>query len=337
VLFTGGFLGLCLWRFNSPLDLPMPSGPFGTGRVTYPARRQLNVRLVVWYPINKSDTTTPAPYNPAIAGRLLDGHPDAMEQNLSLVHGHSVAGAAISNARRSFPVLVFWPGYGWQPSRYAILAEQLSSDGYVVVGISPDYRTGSLADTVSARQLVEGWSDEMISVAARLDSLNGDPSQPFAGHLDVTGFGFFGHSIGGAVSLEACSVYPRCTGAIDLDGSVFGSVIPNGSAKPVLFIMGEGYRPPNLPGFRRSRAAFDSSAARDKRTIGSILAHSPNSERVVIWGFRHASFTDEAAFFHPWSSIAVAFGGQTDARQGLAMVSAKVAAYFGGLSSSPFL
>ena len=90
------------------------------------------------------------------------------------------------------PVLVFWPGYGWQPSRYAILAEQLASDGYVVVGISPDYRTGSLADTVSARQLVEGWSDEMISVAARLDSLNGDPSQPFAGHLDVTGFGFLG-------------------------------------------------------------------------------------------------------------------------------------------------
>src|SRR5438034_6411671 len=85
VLFIGGLLGLFLWGFNQPLELPSPSGPFNVGRVTYAAGEARGLPLVVWYPIDKSSPATPAPYNPTIAGRLLDGQPDAMEQNLASV------------------------------------------------------------------------------------------------------------------------------------------------------------------------------------------------------------------------------------------------------------
>jgi len=327
ILFIGGLLGIFYWGFNQPLELPTPSGSFGVGRVTYAAGGK-NLALVLWYPIDKASSSKPAPYNPTIAGRLLDSQPDPMEQNLSSVQDHAIADAGISNARRNFPVIVFWPGYGWQPSRYAILAEELASNGYVVAGISPDYTSGSLADTISARQLVERWAAQTVTVVTRLDGLNAHASPPLAGHLDLKRVGLFGHSTGGAVSIQACSTFDRCAGAIDLDGSVFGNVVVSGTAKPVLFIMGEAYRPPDLPGFRRSRATFDSSAARDARTIGNILARSPNSARVVIPGFRHAFFTDEAAFFDPFASIAMLLGGQTDALNGLDNVGVNVKAFF---------
>ena len=328
VLFIGGLLALFYWGFNESIDLPKPSGSFGVGRATYPAIPGKSLPLVVWYPIDKRTSATPAPYNPSIAGRLLDAQPDPMEENLSSIHGNAVADAPISAKRPSYPVLVFWPGYGWQPSRYAILAEELASDGYVVAGVSPDYSTGSLADTVSARRLVERWAGQIISVVTRLKTLNTGESRPFGGRLTLTRVGFFGHSTGGAVGVQACSVYDQCAGAVDLDGSVYGSVVARGTLKPLLFIMGEAYRPPDLPGFRRSRETFDSSAARDARTIGNILAHAPNSSRVVIPGFRHAFFTDEAVFFDPFSGLATFFGGQTDALNGLDNVAVNVRAFF---------
>jgi hypothetical protein len=328
VLFIGGLLGLFWLGFNEQVELPKPSGTFGVGRATYAAIPGKSLALVVWYPIDKRAGATPAPYNPSIAGRLLDAQPDPMEENLASIHGNAVADAPVSTKRPSYPVLVFWPGYGWQPSRYAILGEELASDGYVVAGVSPDYSTGSLADTVSARQLVERWAGQIISVVTRLKNLNADRSQPLAGRLNLTRVGFFGHSTGGAVSVQACSVYDPCAGAIDLDGSVYGSVVARGTPRPLLFIMGEAYRPPDLPGFRRSRETFDSSAARDARTIGNILAHSPNSGRVAIPGFRHAFFTDEAVFFDPFSGLATFFGGQTDALNGLDNVGVNVRAFF---------
>jgi dienelactone hydrolase len=328
VLFIVGLLGIFYWGFNESRELPTPSGPFGVGRVTYAASGGKSLALVVWYPATKGSSATPAPYNPAIGGRLLDSQADPMEQNLASVHDHAIAGAGISDARRRFPVIVFWPGYGWQPSRYAILAEGLASNGYVVAGISPDYKSGSLADTISSRRLVEGWAAQMVSVVTRLDSLNDSPTPPLAGHLDLKRVGFFGHSIGGAVSIQACTTFDRCAGAIDLDGSVFGSVVASGTTKPVLFIMGEAYRPPDLPGFRGARATFDSSTAYDARTIGNILGRSPKSAKVMIPGFRHAFFTDEAAFFDPLAPIAMVLGGQTDALNGLDNVSVNARAFF---------
>jgi predicted dienelactone hydrolase len=176
------------------------------GRVTYAAGGSKNLPLVVWYPIDKGSSAAPAPYNPTIAGRLLDSQSDPMEQNLASVQDHTIAGAGISDARRNFPVIVFWPGYGWLPSRYAILAEELASNGYVVTGISPDYTSGSLADTISARQLVERWAAQMVAVVTRLDSLNASANPPLAGRMDLKRVGLFGHSTGGAVSIQACSV-----------------------------------------------------------------------------------------------------------------------------------
>jgi hypothetical protein len=80
-------------------------------------------------------------------------------------------------------------------------------------------------------------------------------------------------------------------------------------------------------GFSR-RARFDSSAARDVRTIGSILACSPNAAGVVIPGFPHAYFTDQAMFFDPLSRLDVVLGGGTDPLNGLENVRANVQAFF---------
>ena len=47
---------------------------------------------------------------------------------------------------------------------------------------------------------------------------------------------FFGHSLGGAAAAQACSLDPRCVGAIDGDGDLFGSVLATGLRKPLLFL-----------------------------------------------------------------------------------------------------
>ena len=73
------------------------------------------------------------------------------------------------------------------------------------------------------------WSADMGFALDQLQRLNASgPSEKFVGRLDMERIGVFGHSLGGATTLQFCQDDARCKAGIDLDGAPLGSVIIEG-------------------------------------------------------------------------------------------------------------
>ena len=140
--------------------------------------------------------------------------------------------------------------------------------------------------------------------------------------------GVFGHSFGGAASIQACSTDSRCKAAVDLDGSVYGSVLNDGAQRPIMFLMGDPVLMPNLPGFRGSRERTERAMARDNRTIGNILNRSPEGYKFRVHGLWHKDYTDFALFFDPPSTVARIIGNEVNGQRGLRIVTTYLRQFF---------
>ena len=142
-------------------EIPVPSGPFGIGRVGYhwvdPSRpdrfssepnahRELMVYF--WYPTVKS-ADAKGPYIPGaqrmdalpeVRGRL---HQEFSNRWPAMVSGsifsHAVERALAANSSQQFPLVIFSHGLGSTGFNYTCLIENLVSRGYVVASIEHTY------------------------------------------------------------------------------------------------------------------------------------------------------------------------------------------------------
>ncbi len=141
--------------------LPMPSGPFGIGRIGYEwidssrpdpysanpdAHRDLMVHL--WYPAPRTDTGK-GPYLPG--AKQMDANPEVQRRVgdefgaawALIVSGdvvsHAVENAPVAKSPKSFPVVLFSHGLGGIDFAYTSLIEDLVSHGYVVASIEHTY------------------------------------------------------------------------------------------------------------------------------------------------------------------------------------------------------
>ncbi len=260
---------------NTLLPLPVPAGRYAVGRALYDwvdtnrvdtlsdlpnQRRELLVW--VWYPARVDSPGTPAPYLPAawIQARDRDqGVGVLLEHNFASLQTHSFADAPLAEAPSPYPVLIMEPGMGPLPTDYTVLAENLASHGYVVVGINPTYTSfiivfpdgriaprsskgaiPDLADPVTADRdanVIGGvWADDVIFVMNQLTSLNGDKASPFYSRLDLEHIGVFGHSFGGATAIAVCQRDVRCKAGADLDGTPWGDEKSGAVPQPFMFI-----------------------------------------------------------------------------------------------------
>src|SRR6184192_4965336 len=184
----------------------------------------------------------------AAAGPLGGGPLRFLTRDLSKVHGHSTRNSDVSAQQRSYPVVIMRAGASAGVVNYSTLAEDLASHGYVVVGFDAPYRSGLVVfpdgraigrtpqnnpelcpDDRCFNRLLAAWTSDMAFVVDRLERLS---SGKFAGRLDTTRLGVFGHSFGGAQAAQFCAQDPRCKAGIDVDGSLHGSVIQAGIHKP---------------------------------------------------------------------------------------------------------
>jgi pimeloyl-ACP methyl ester carboxylesterase len=151
---------------------------------------------------------------------------------------HAMVGAPFSAALRRTPVLVFSPGGGMIRQLYTSQLEDLASHGYVVAALTHAYdgfiavfpdgshvpydgrrwpQTPSVEGAANLNQL-EWHADDIRAV---LDELIRAPtSMPFAGRLDLTRIGTFGHSFGGLAAAHACQKDPRFKACLNQDGAV---------------------------------------------------------------------------------------------------------------------
>jgi dienelactone hydrolase len=322
VLAVGALLAALALERRMETTLPAPTGPYAVGRAIYDwtddatldklapvpgTKRELLVWI--WYPAAAAPSAAPDGYIPApmLAALPPGGGPlRFLTRDLAKVHGHSIRDAEVSPRQRTYPVVIVRAGASAGVVGYSALAEDLASHGYVVAGFDAPYRTGVVvfpdgrvmwrtpenngelcASRPPAEQdacmsrLLTAWVSDIGFVLDRLEHLSGK----FAGRLDMTRVGVFGHSFGGATAAQFCHDDTRCKAAIDIDGQPFGSVIQAGLRQPFLFLLSDHGR------------ASDPVSRRIMANIQSIYDRLPPETRlrVVIRGANHFLFSDDGA------------------------------------------
>jgi dienelactone hydrolase len=354
VVVAGDVLRLAAGR-DEPLVLPAPPGPYQVGRATFDwtdtsrsdplgprpgAPRELSVWL--WYPAPPDAVGEALPYAPgAWAGLHLQGPLALFEADFAAVRDH--ARGHVPAAAGRFPVVVLEPGLGFSAPQYTVLAEHLASRGYLVAGLTPTYsanltvwhghpvastaagnprdlggHTGPAA--VSADRLVDVWAADAHYVATAVAGL--DRAGRFANRVDPARVSYIGHSFGGAAALQACSTDSRCTGAVDLDGTQFGTVVHDGLHVPLMIL---GSQDSCVTGTCSAQSAEDRA---DRDTARSLLAASTGGVRCYSTvGARHFNATDDAVL-HLARPVRALFAlGSIDGERGLAIQDAYVDAF----------
>jgi dienelactone hydrolase len=292
------------WTDSAALDTLAP---------TPETKREL--LIWIWYP--SAPGQSPAMMDDYLPPQLRPkaGNPAApliwrlLTRDASKVHGHSIRDADVSQERRSYPVVIMRAGASAPVLNYSTLTEDLASHGYVVVGFDAPYRTGlvvfpdgrvmrrtpdnnpelALGARDSARRinrLLAAWTGDIAFVLDRLQRLNtSDSSSKFAGRLDMSRVGVFGHSFGGAAAAEFCHEDPRCKSGIDVDGAPLGSVIQAGLQQPFMFLLSD------------HGDSSDPESRKIKANIQSIYDRTPPDRRlrIAIRGANHFTFSDDGA------------------------------------------
>ncbi|MGD0003411.1 MAG: hypothetical protein ABSE06_04195, partial [Anaerolineaceae bacterium] len=215
----------------------------------------------VWYPAESGAAVEPAPYLPLkwVQARDKDqGIGRLVEFEFTGIRTHSFNSLPLARAQAVYPVLVMEPGMGPMASDYTVLAENLSSHGYIVVGINPTYHSnivvfpdgriaersahGTIPDNDSpaaaeadANRIGAVWTQDVNFVLDQLAKLNADGSSPFYQRLDLGHTGIFGHSFGGATAFAICQQDARCKAGANLDGDPFTDEIKTTLHQPFLF------------------------------------------------------------------------------------------------------
>jgi predicted dienelactone hydrolase len=355
-LLVGGYIGVLAVSRRAVQALPAPSGPYAVGRTeldwTDPARSDplaeqadlpRELAIWIWYPAQADASQATAPYFPpawAQARNQDQGVGILIERELTKLQTHSYENASLASTQATYPVLIMEPGLGPAIPDYTVLAENLASHGYIVVGINPTYSSnlvvfpdgrvvtrsdmGTIPDSATRQELdqignslLAVWAKDVSFVLDRLQSLNASPGSTFEQRLDLEQVGVFGHSFGGATALAFCEQDPRCKAGADLDGTTFSS--ETGTSLPVPFlVMSEDYS-----------TGCDWNCAALRQIAG--LGQPGTVYDLSVQGARHFNFGDLPLRIVPAARPllqAAGYAGSIDPARGEQIASAYLLAFF---------
>lgn len=348
--------------------LPMATGRYPTGRVVFQwvdeSRPELETRVpddrrallvYVFYPAEAPNNIPQASYMPE-ADVMLPYWKDDLTNRLKALRAHSREGVPVAGGRARFAVVIFAPGGGQKALAYTTLLEDLASHGYVVAAIEPPYNApamrfpdgrtiGRLApadrgwDEPKTRddmpriyeQMVLHWARDMSFVLDRLTDLNNASQGMFAGRLDVTRVGAFGHSRGGQAAGTVRLLDARFRGAINLDGNIRGRGFQpingaDGGQQPFMWV--EKHTPTlsdeELEKAQLPKALYQEFFAETARLMQSVKGGSAHIT-VARLGIEHLDFSD-----NPFWSVSATAEVRAGKRQTLAVIRAYVRAFFDG-------
>lgn len=211
-----------------PGDPPVPAAPCGTDLQVHNGTTVVDLGLV----------GSPGAYTFDPVG---DGAYDTIVQNLQVDNptaGRGVIPVSIfapstdgtTAAAGSYPLVLFFPGFGTSHTSYTHFTRKLASHGFIVIGASfPN--TGFLDPAHHDLNALEG--DAVISWALT--------TGPYADLIDATKIATMGHSQGGKIAFYVATLDPRVDMVIGLDPqngggppcAVAGTVGANCNAWPV--------------------------------------------------------------------------------------------------------
>jgi hypothetical protein len=159
----------------------------------------------------------------------------------------------------------------------------------------------------TAAQIVDTWNKELgrwvddeIFVLTALQNENVDQRSFWYGRLDTNRAGAFGHSFGGAASVQVCSADTRIRSALNMDGWTFGDIRHRAADQPIMFMYGTANipRPQDLDSkdnVARTEAELD---VNDAKQIDSSLEQY-GGYKLYINNISHMDFTDHF-MVSPW-------------------------------------
>lgn len=249
-LAIGGAGAIVLAAFATwtHLGLPEPTGTHGVGRLqdvwvddsrsevhTADTADRRQVGVVVWYPAVR-DSGEPASYLPEaeLAVAMVDsGELNALAAwGVQWVRGSAREGAVIDPSASSYPVVLLTPGNATNVEFYGSMAEDLASNGYVVVGVNHPYQVAATKlvdqsvalyrEDLDVPAKIEERLLDLRFVVDRLEEVARERGGPLDGRLDLGSLGVMGHSNGGIAAVELCKSDRRVDACLNLDGQAAG-------------------------------------------------------------------------------------------------------------------
>jgi len=276
VLILGAaFIGYCAFFRSMPRALPAPSGRYGVGRQEFTWRSATegigtevagspetdDVAVCIWYPTEVGAPGMPAAYLSAVWQNALGTHatvPALLTQNYSVVRDHAIDGAPLAPDETEYPLVLLTAEPHIGAFSYSTFAEQMASDGFIVVGITVggtsavDFHplAGSAfvlkepGVTPSRHRLAARWARDIRFVLDMLRTMNIEESGVFASRIDFSRVALLGAGFGGVASIDAASLLTQSVPVVLLGGSVPPDEITPGRRGPLL-VLGSGS--PRMP------------------------------------------------------------------------------------------
>lgn len=256
--------------------LPVPTGSYSVGTQTFcfedrdrdeiftedkSDKRKLMVQ--VWYPAQNINGKKLSSYIPGSKEMLIAltkkeyPVPEILLDYLKYVKSNSYEEAEISSSSKSYPMILLNHGLGMNGYNHTSLAENLASEGYIVVAIDFTYSTSATifpdgkttyydapANTTELKNdLMKVWTEDIEFVINQFEKINsGDITSIFKGKIDFENLGICGHSFGGGASFLVSNSDPRIKAGVNMDGSLYrfeNMTISDISTKPFLTMLNE--------------------------------------------------------------------------------------------------
>jgi dienelactone hydrolase len=340
IVVTSLVFVLCLTTIGFSLvapmfTLPKPTGPYQVGtRTLYmvdtsrdedaisdPGRKR-ELAIQVWYPA--------APSANHLAAYRQWAETKFNRSYQSVIWTNSRTDAPLVRNGAPFPVLLFGHGLGGTRTQVTFLTEELASHGYVVVAVDHpftakrvaipgrgvvlatkafDYTVYSTA-LMSGEAMIEQWNKELakwtaddLFVLNELHKATLDPKSPWYQGLNTDLVGAFGHSFGGAASVQLCSLDPRVRSAINMDGWTFAGIPDRRSDRPVMFMYEDGLAPTPQQ-LRSPDKGIRVEAELDTYDMNLVDANLKQfgGYKLYIAGAQHMDFTDQS-LYSPWGKL----------------------------------
>lgn len=265
------------------------------------SEHQRQWRVAVYYPAADAKSGTARHYapDPALLDRMIHDKyydvPEATLRDWAQRDGPMRLGARPKQG--VLPLVTLSPGSGVAALNYAELAADIARRGYAVAVIdhpylgltrlvdgrilSPDEDPVQQVDNPKAwAPRIREWAKD---ISITLDRLRQGRSIPPDLAIDFRRIVATGHSLGGTVAIEVCSVEPRVSACADFEGTPEGTdAFLHGPRKPTLFTASRSGKPD------RPHVAPDLG-----KEPWHFLARGPATNwAIAIRGGSHMSFTD---------------------------------------------